>query len=107
MARQGGAKLVGAVAEVNRIRERAGLQPLVFGVDLTTQQQVIDEVMLQRRLELAMEGHRWMDLVRTGLVVNFLTNRPEPAPIFQQLYPIPSRELSVSPNIAQNPGYSQ
>ena len=108
MARQGGAKLVGAVAEVNKIRERAGLLPLTFGVGpVTTQQQVIDEVMLQRRLELAMEGHRWMDLVRTGLVLNFLSNRTDPAPSFQQLYPIPSRELSVSPNIVQNPGYSQ
>jgi hypothetical protein len=54
-----------------------------------------------------MEGHRWFDLVRTGLVLNFLSSRVPPAPSFQQLYPIPSRELSVSPNIAQNPGYSR
>lgn len=105
-ARQGGAtKLAGAVADVNRIRKRAGLDTLVFGVDLTTQQQVIDEVMLQRRLELAMEGFRWPDLVRTGLVQSWLT--AQGAPSYQQLYPIPRRELSVSPNIQQNPGYTQ
>jgi hypothetical protein len=101
MARQGGAKLPGALAEVNRIRNRAGLSSIV----LTTQQQVIDEIMLQRRLEFAMEGHRWFDLVRTGLVLNYLSRQNAPA--FQQLYPIPSRELSVSPNIVQNPGYSR
>lgn len=105
-ARQGGAtKLAGAVADVNRIRKRAGLDTLVFGVDLTTQQQVIDEVMLQRRLELAMEGFRWSDLVRTGLVQNWLT--AQGAPSYQALYPIPRRELAVSPNIAQNPGYTR
>ena len=103
MARQGGAKLPGAVAEVNRIRVRAGLPALVFGVNLTTQQQVIDEVLLQRRLELAMEGFRWADLVRTGAVDNYLTAKG--APTFQALYPIPAREISVAPGLTQNPGY--
>jgi hypothetical protein len=105
MARQGGGKLAGAVAEVNKIRARAGLDTLVFGVDLTTQQQVIDEVMLQRRLELAMEGFRWADLVRTGAVDNYLTSKATPAPLYQALYPIPSREISVAPGLVQNPGY--
>ncbi|MFL5561547.1 MAG: RagB/SusD family nutrient uptake outer membrane protein, partial [Gemmatimonadaceae bacterium] len=104
MARQGGAaKLLGAVGEVNRIRRRAGLDTLVFGVDLTTQQQVIDEVMLQRRLELAMEGFRWADLVRTGAVDAYLTAKG--AGTYQALYPIPSREISVAPGLVQNPGY--
>lgn len=103
MARQGGGKLPGAVAEVNRIRKRAGLDTLVFGVDLTTQQQVIDEVMLQRRLELAMEGFRWADLVRTGAVDAYLTAKG--AQTYQALYPIPSREISVAPGLQQNPGY--
>jgi hypothetical protein len=103
MARQGGGKLVGAVDEVNKIRVRAGLDPLIFGVDLTTQQQVIDEVMLQRRLELAMEGFRWFDLVRTGAVDPYLTAKG--AGTFQALYPIPSREISVAPGLVQNPGY--
>jgi hypothetical protein len=103
MARQGGGKLAGAVAEVNKIRKRAGLDTLVFGVDLTTQQQVIDEVMLQRRLELAMEGFRWADLVRTGEVDDYLASKQ--ADLYQALYPIPSREISVAPGLVQNPGY--
>jgi len=106
LARQGGAaKLLDAVGEVNRIRRRAGLDTLVFGTDLTTQQQVIDEVMLQRRLELAMEGFRWADLVRTGAVDSYLASKPTPAPVYQALYPIPSREISVAPGLTQNPGY--
>jgi starch-binding outer membrane protein, SusD/RagB family len=103
MARQGGGKLLGAVTEVNRIRRRAGLDTLVFGVDITTQQQVIDEVLLQRRLELAMEGHRWGDLVRTGAIDAYLTSKG--AGTYQALYPIPSREISVAPGLVQNPGY--
>ena len=108
LARQGGgAKLLDAVTEVNRIRRRAGLDTLVFGTDISTQQEVIDEVLLQRRLELAMEGHRWADLVRTGEVFAYLNTKTKTAGSldYQALYPIPSREISVAPGLVQNPGY--
>ena len=59
--------------------------------------------MLQRRLELAMEGFRWADLVRTGAVDAYLTGKG--AQTYQALYPIPSREISVAPGLVQNPGY--
>src|SRR3712207_7510102 len=48
----------------SRIRERAGLAPHVLGVDVTTQDQAIDAILNERRLELAFEGDRWPDLVR-------------------------------------------
>ena len=41
------------------------------------------------------------------IVLNYLGSHVPPALSFQQLYPIPSRELSVSPLIVQNPGYSR
>ncbi len=87
-----------AIADVNRIRVRAGLSEL----DATgmTQQQVLDIVWEERRLELAMEGFRWPDLVRTDRAVAVLG-----IPVFQTLFPIPQAELDVAPNIAQNPGY--
>ena len=98
-ARQG--KLNEAVASINPIRVRAGLLPLVTPTVLT-QQQILDEIELQRRLELAMEGDRWPDLVRRGraLQVMGITNRPE-----QRLFPIPQNELDVAPSLSQNPGY--
>jgi hypothetical protein len=94
-------QLSAAVDQYNLIRQRAGLLPHVFGVDVTTQQQVLDEIDLQRRLELCMEGDRWADLLRTG---RWQTALPA-IPVFQTLYPIPQSERDVAHGLTQNPGY--
>jgi starch-binding outer membrane protein, SusD/RagB family len=93
--------LVGAVDAYNLIRERAGLAPHTLGTEVTTQAEVLAEIDLQRQLELAFEGDRWPDLVRTGRAVEVMGGIPE----FQTLYPIPQTELDVAPGITQNPGY--
>ena len=54
----------------------------------------------ERRLELAFEGDRWPDLVRTGQAVPVLG-----IPEFQTLFPIPQAERDVAPGLTQNPGY--
>lgn len=101
-ARQGTpAKLAEAIESLNPIRVRAGLAEL----DATgmTQQEVLDAILHERRLELAMEGDRWPDLVRRGVaqaVVGFPANRS-----YQVLYPIPLGEIDVVPNLVQNTGY--
>ena len=99
-ARQGGAKLVEAVATLNLIRERAGLDPLVLGVDVTTQQEVLDAIFRERRLELAFEADRWPDLVRRGIAAETMGIEE-----FRELYPIPLAEIDVAPGLVQNPEY--
>jgi starch-binding outer membrane protein, SusD/RagB family len=89
-----------AVDEINRIRARAGLNTITLGVEVTTQQDVLNEIDRQRLLELAFEGDRWPDLVRRGAAETVLG-----IPTFQTLYPIPLSEIDVAPNIVQNPGY--
>ncbi len=91
-----------AVAAYNLVRVRAGLAPHVLGVDVTTQQDVLNEIWTQRRLELAYEGDRWPELVRLGQAVAVLGLQDRP---FQVLYPIPKEEIDVAPNLTQNPGY--
>jgi hypothetical protein len=55
----------------------------------------------ERRLELAMEGHRFFDLVRTGQASSelegFISGKHE-------LFPIPQTEIDIS-GLTQNPGY--
>lgn len=92
--------LVPAVDAVNLIRVRAGLAPDTLGIQLITQQDVLTEIALQRRLELAFEGDRFPDLVRTGQAQTVLG-----IPAFRELFPIPQVEIDVAPNITQNPGY--
>jgi hypothetical protein len=55
----------------------------------------------ERRLELAMEGDRFFDLVRTELAI---TKLPDFVPNKHEVFPIPLTEVSVS-GISQNPNY--
>lgn len=101
LARQG--RLSAAVLAYNPLRVRARLAPHVFGTDVTTQQEVLEAIWQERRVELAMEGDRWPDLVRTGRAVSVLGLPADRA--YQTLYPIPASEMVVSPLLVQNPGY--
>lgn len=53
----------GALGDVNIIRQRAGLLPAVG----LSGQALFDEILTQRRLELAFEGHNSFDYFRNGL----------------------------------------
>ncbi len=96
LARQG--QLAAAVEAYNRIRVRAGLAPHVLGTDVATEQDVLEAIWHERRLELAFEGDRWPDLLRTGRATEMLGIRE-----CQTLFPIPESELNVAPNMEQNP----
>lgn len=90
-----------AIAEVNDIRARAGLSD----IDPTTVgslDELIDIVLQERRIELAFEGHRWHDLVRTGRAESVLglSNAAR-----DTRWPIPQDEIELNTNLAQNPGY--
>lgn len=79
-------------------------------------QALLDDVLLERRKELAFEGHRYWDLVRNNLNVtrvDLANNYPGNVPLvletsnFRRILPIPQGELDANPNIReqQNPGY--
>ena len=83
---------------VNLVRGRVGLQPIS-----NSGNSLLEAIYRERRLELALEGHRYFDLVRTGKASEFL-------PGFQngkhEILPIPQREIDLtSGSLQQNPGY--
>jgi hypothetical protein len=88
-----------ALEDLNRIRTRAGLAA-VTGL---SGQALINEILKQRRVELAFEGHRFFDLKRRGqnLVKTPLIEFTD----FRILAPLPVREILANPNLVQNPGY--
>jgi hypothetical protein len=98
LARQ--SDLVGAVDAYNPVRVRAGLSAHTLGVEVSTEEDVLAAIDLERQFELAFEGDRWPDLVRTGRAEEVMG-----IPQFQTLYPIPQTEIDVAPGITQNPGY--
>lgn len=94
-------RLAEAVAEYNKVRIRAGLAPHTLGNQVTTQAQVLAQIELERRLELAFEGDRWPDLNRLGRAAAVKT-LPNPGYV---LFPIPLRDTRTTPGLTQNPGY--
>jgi hypothetical protein len=101
LAHQG--ELEDAVDEYNKLRVRAHLTPHEYGVDVHDQAEVLAAIAHERRVELAFEGDRWPDLVRTGQAVSVMELPPDRE--YQTLYPIPARERTVAPGLTQNPGY--
>jgi starch-binding outer membrane protein, SusD/RagB family len=84
---------------LNRVRRRA------FGDNnhdiASTSAGLKQAIWDERRLEFAMEGDRFFDLVRTGQaatkIAGFVTGKNE-------LFPIPQQEVDIS-GLPQNPGY--
>lgn len=70
--------------------------------DVDTLDEALDIILNERRFELAFEGHRWHDLVRTGRAVSTLTNLEDE---FRTRWPIPQDELDANQLLEQNPGY--
>jgi hypothetical protein len=103
LAQQGGtANLQEAIGYVNDIRTRAAVDEYTFGVDVTSQSEVLDAIFRERRLELAFEGEYWFDLVRTNRAAATLGANFD---AHEGLWPIPVSERDVAPNLTQNPGY--
>ncbi len=87
------------LALVNTIRIKRGATPLT-SVDLNT---LLDE----RGLELYWEGWRRQDLIRFGKFLQAWQEKPASDGPRRLLFPIPSNQLAVNPNLVQNPGYNQ
>lgn len=106
-------KLSEAATLVNRVRNRVKLNKLPADI-VASQSKMRDAVLKERRLELAFEGHRWFDLVRTGRVLetmNTLALRDEgrrPMEVLTEervLFPVPQTQLDINPSLIQNKGY--
>lgn len=86
-----------AQTELNKVRSRVGL------ADVTaTGSDLLNAIVKERQLELALEGFRYIDLVRWGMAAdeldNFQTGKHE-------LLPVPQNEILRASNLTQNPGY--
>lgn len=102
-----------AADELDRIRDRAGLDPTTA----STKDEMRLAIEKERRLELAQEAQRWDDLKRYGRVVEVMnslveidlrTGNPKNYNMNANklLLPIPQSERNRNPNLDQNNGYN-
>jgi SusD family. len=108
-----------ALTYVNQIRTRAKLSPLTSVT--------MDNVMLEKRLELCGEATRYQDMQRWGIAASLLKDQGKKTPWFSstgtvrwveynsgnggyktgkhELLPFPETEIQLNPNIKQNTGW--
>ncbi|MCP9199704.1 RagB/SusD family nutrient uptake outer membrane protein [Gramella sp. GC03-9] len=90
--REGSAIGATPLEDVNTVRARSNAELLS---DVT-----VDDILLERELELMFEGHLIFDYTRTGRAVDGI-----PADSDRLSFPIPLREMDVNSELVQNPGY--
>ena len=105
-----------ALDYINQIRTRAKEQPLTAVT--------LDDIKMEKRLELCCEAIRYQDLVRWNDAKSAMGNQGKEVPAFTKdgiqwnwqnsvygfqdkhmLLPIPLKELELNPNMQQNPGW--
>jgi hypothetical protein len=91
---QSGGEQTRADALLNAVRSRVGLAPVAA---------TLENIYEERRIELATEGHRWYDLVRTGRAATVLASKGFTAGK-NEVLPIPLEELNNT-RLRQNPNY--
>jgi starch-binding outer membrane protein, SusD/RagB family len=100
-----------AIPLINQIRARVNLP----ATTATTQTTVATAILNERRLELALEGWRWTDLLRFGTqyTISLMNSQVDPSgnPLNYNvtqnklLFPVPQSEMDLDQNLTQNPGY--
>ena len=109
--------LEGARSLINQVRNRAKASTYVTTLDGSTnaanysinpyssvgwnQDFARKALRFERRLEFALEGHHFFDLVRWGDAINVLS--PRGYQNKHRYFPIPTPALNGNPNLVQNP----
>jgi hypothetical protein len=99
-----------AYEAVNQVRKRVDMPPISAGMSQEAMRNAIRE---ERVLELALEGDRFLDLLRWGIAADVFEQHPEyrsnSGNTFQrgqdEYLPIPQNDIDTNPKLKQNPGY--
>ena len=97
--------LTNAIVDLNTIRSRSDV-PSFVSTGATTASDVLLAIENERRYELAFEGHRFSDIVRTGRAATVFGSLN---PLFTDpgrwVFPIPYKEIVADPDLEQNAAY--
>lgn len=76
-----------------------------YSVDAgSSEQEIFEAIVHERRVELALEGHRFADLRRWGLAEQELGDKGYSEPKHRYM-PLPQEEVDVNPELQQREGW--
>jgi hypothetical protein len=94
----------GARSDLNALRSKRGLAAVDAGL---VGDALFAQILKERRLEFALEGHRWFDLKRNGLTISKAgTIEAVPYSDYRLLAPLPQDQLILNELLVDNPGYN-
>lgn len=115
----GQGKIDNAVKYINMVRARSGMALINNGstwMEARTQDAVLERIKHERAVELALEGHRYIDLRRWNVLDKALSQpitdvigvelmKRQPFSEQHLYWPIPAEAIDKNPNLEQNPGW--
>lgn len=100
---------------IQKVREARNFQNAAVTPAYSNTQVAYADILKERRVELALEGHRFVDLKRLAVAANVAMDRNAtddvvavenlPNGDYRYTLPIPIKEVSANPNVKQNDGY--
>lgn len=93
-----------ALQLINQVRTRAGLAGIKLS-DVSSKEALRDMILKERGHEFYNEGHRRMDMIRTGKFITDARARGKNAQPYHVVFPIPQVVIDSDPAIVQNPNY--
>lgn len=100
---------------IQNVREARNFQNVAVTPAYSNTQVAYADILKERRVELALEGHRYIDLKRLAVAANVTMDRNAtddvvavenlPNGDYRYTLPIPIKEVSANPNVKQNDGY--
>lgn len=108
-----------AVKYINMVRARSNMALINNGsawMEARTKDAVFERIKHERAVELVLEGHRYSDLKRWGLLKNAMSGpavdivgntlfERQPFTDALLLWPVPTKAIDANPNLEQNPGW--
>jgi hypothetical protein len=108
-----------AVKYINMVRARSNIALINNGsawMEARTKDAVFERIKHERAVELVLEGHRYSDLKRWGLLKNAMSGpavdivgntlfERQPFTDALLLWPVPTKAIDANPNLEQNPGW--
>ena len=99
-----------AIELVNEVRTRAHVDELPKTMSVADARLAVEN---ERQLELALEGHRWFDLVRNDRMEEVMQKahdkngnlRFSEIPQWRRKLPIPQDQIDINERLSQNEGY--